>query len=204
MKCRKTIARNYFRGWFFIDLLASFPYTLIFGSINDGTDSPSWLNHSARLLKVLRFFRFIKVIRLIRVFKLQGIVGRLASFLSLSPLLTALTGFLKTSLIIMFIAHWIACFWHFIGSLETGNVAETWITQNNLQDEDWITRYIAAIYWAVTTMITVGYGDITPVTNSERIFSLFTMLITSGVFAYSMNSINMLLLNLNSENQETR
>ena len=37
-------------------------------------------------------------------------------------------------------------------------------------------------------MITVGYGDIVPVNNNEKIYSIFAMLVACGVFAYTMNS----------------
>jgi hypothetical protein len=36
-------------------------------------------------------------------------------------------------------------------------------------------------------MITVGYGDITPGNTLERIVLTFIALITTGVFAYSVN-----------------
>jgi len=39
----------------------------------------------------------------------------------------------------------------------------TWIIKNNLEEEDWFTRYIYSIYWATITTLTIGYGDITPV-----------------------------------------
>ncbi len=38
-------------------------------------------------------------------------------------------------------------------------------------------------------MITVGYGDITPVTVSEKIYCIFITLISCGVFAYVVNTI---------------
>ncbi len=38
-------------------------------------------------------------------------------------------------------------------------------------------------------MITVGYGDIVPITTNEMIFCMFAMLLASGVFAFTMNSI---------------
>lgn len=38
-------------------------------------------------------------------------------------------------------------------------------------------------------MITIGYGDIHPYTTPEMIFSILAMLLASGVFGYTMNSI---------------
>ena len=39
------------------------------------------------------------------------------------------------------------------------------------------------------TMITVGYGDITPKNNIELLFANLTMFLACGVFAFSINSI---------------
>ena len=55
-----------------------------------------------------------------------------------------------------------------------------------IHEADWYTRYISSIYWAVTTMITVGYGDITPINNDEKIFGVFTMLLACGIFGYTV------------------
>ena len=41
-------------------------------------------------------------------------------------------------------------------------------------------------------MISVGYGDIVPESNSEIIPSIVIMLISCGVFAYSVNLIGIL------------
>ena len=38
-------------------------------------------------------------------------------------------------------------------------------------------------------MVGVGYGDIIPVTMHERIFVIFSMLISSLIFAYIVNRI---------------
>jgi len=38
-------------------------------------------------------------------------------------------------------------------------------------------------------MITVGYGDITPKSTITKIFVIFVMIISSGVFGYVMNKI---------------
>lgn len=38
-------------------------------------------------------------------------------------------------------------------------------------------------------MITVGYGDIVPLTSLEKIYVIVMTLISAGVFAYSVNTI---------------
>jgi hypothetical protein len=47
------------------------------------------------------------------------------------------------------------------------------------------------------TMVTVGYGDITPKNNYELICANITMFVACGVFAFSINAIGIVLQNIN-------
>jgi len=54
------------------------------------------------------------------------------------------------------------------------------------------------------TMVTVGYGDITPQNNYELVCSSVIMIISSAIFGYSINSIGLILKNINESNQKLR
>jgi voltage-gated potassium channel len=71
---------------------------------------------------------------------------------------------------IVHIAHWIACGWLAIRGFD-----------NNAPILD---SYLKSIYWAVTTITTIGYGDITPVTNSQIVFTMFVEIIGVGTYGY--------------------
>lgn len=45
------------------------------------------------------------------------------------------------------------------------------------------------MYYSFITMTTIGYGDITPTSNIEKLYAIFTTLIACGIFGYSMNVI---------------
>lgn len=43
-------------------------------------------------------------------------------------------------------------------------------------------------------MMTIGYGDVTPVNNTERIYVIFMTLLSSGIFGYVVNTIGELYM----------
>ena len=53
-------------------------------------------------------------------------------------------------------------------------------------------------------MSTVGYGDITPYTVVEKIYAMLTMIMASGVFAFTIGSIGSLISKANAVENEYR
>ncbi len=126
--------------------------------------------------------------RLLRVFKLRKLIYQLEEYV-LSDAISALISFLKVIVVILLIAHWIACLFFYIGSVELYSYPVCWLTLANMQDAPTYDKYIISLYWAFTTMTTVGYGDVAPYTMNEKIYAIFSMLIACGVFAYVVGSI---------------
>jgi hypothetical protein len=58
---------------------------------------------------------------------------------------------------------------------------------------------VNSLYWAITTMTTVGYGDIKPVTSNEMIVTILCMGIAVANFTVILNSIAQQLANYNKE-----
>ncbi|MBF0628675.1 MAG: ion transporter [Magnetococcales bacterium] len=65
------------------------------------------------------------------------------------------------------------------------------------ENEDLTTFIVKGYYWTVTTMASVGYGDITPTTNIGRIYAMFVMLLGVGIYAYIIGHISTLIVNVN-------
>eukprot|EP01029_Cantina_marsupialis_P016281 TRINITY_DN3621_c0_g1_i6.p1 TRINITY_DN3621_c0_g1~~TRINITY_DN3621_c0_g1_i6.p1 ORF type:complete len:377 (-),score=79.50 TRINITY_DN3621_c0_g1_i6:79-1209(-) len=111
----------------------------------------------------------------------------LEDFLNLPPIVFRL---LKLVGQVSFIAHLMASSFFWVGRQ---NPDESWYSaywgSELYEDMSTGNRYLLSIYWAFTTMSTVGYGDVVPATTGERFFGCFALLLGVCIFAYVVGSI---------------
>lgn len=60
-------------------------------------------------------------------------------------------------------------------------------------EQSYKTLYITGLYYILTTLSTVGYGDVIGTENIEYLFQMIVMIIGIGFFAYFMGKMNALL-----------
>ena len=54
-------------------------------------------------------------------------------------------------------------------------------------DDDIVSQYINSMYWAFTTLVSLGYGDISATNTDERLISMLSMILFSWVYAFTLN-----------------
>lgn len=79
--------------------------------------------------------------------------------------------------------HVSACFWYMTARLSEFN-EDTWVCRYGYLDSDVSHKYLVSLYWAIATILTVGYGDINGYTTLERCFSIIWMMV--GVAFYTL------------------
>ena len=197
---RRLIFKSYLKFWFWADLIASFPYTWLIEGVYikpSSKESNSGVYNTPKIIKIVRIVRFLRILKLLRLAKLKKILITIEDYIA-SNVIASLFLLFRILSASFLAAHWIACLWFFIGSSGQDDHPITWILKASIEDSPSIEQYMTSLYWAFTTVATVGYGDITPITMEEKIFAMATMIISSGVFAYTLGSIGTLVSKQNA------
>lgn len=185
----KRIAAHYIKGWFIIDLVAAIPFDLLF--FRTSSDQPTALTG---LLKCARLLRLVGIVRKLDRYSEYG-----ASILLLLTALFAL------------IAHWLACIWYAIGHCEhlSNEKKIGWLDTLAVQTEKYYTdqpnsgpdiktKYITALYFTFSSLTSIGFGNVSPNTDMEKVFSIVVMLVGSLMYASMFGNVGALIQRLYS------
>nr|XP_012218336.1 PREDICTED: potassium voltage-gated channel subfamily H member 2 isoform X9 [Linepithema humile] len=183
------IAVHYLKGWFIIDLVAAIPFDLLL--VGSDTDETTTL---IGLLKTARLLRLVRVARKIDRYSEYG-----AAVLLLLMATFAL------------IAHWMACIWYAIGNAERptlkskvgwldilANDTHQFYFHNNTGGPSIKSRYITALYFTFSSLTSVGFGNVAPNTDAEKIFTIIVMLIGSLMYASIFGNVSAIIQRLYS------
>lgn len=191
---RKAIRRHYARTWFIPDVLATFPWDALGLSLQDDRSKPNIL----KLPRYIRLVRLLKLIRLTRILRLKHGFTKLEIKLRLKYGYIRLAGLILS---VMLTAHWFACLFFYFGSI--GGLKMNWVTQDGIPT-DLYGRYIAALYFSVYTITTIGYGDVVPENTLERSFTTIIMFLGAAVFAYVISQVSNIACELNESSAHHR
>ncbi|XP_039549502.1 potassium voltage-gated channel subfamily H member 1a isoform X1 [Pimephales promelas] len=189
----KLIRMNYLKTWFVIDLLSCLPYDVInaFENVDE-----NW-NHRAVTQGISSLFSSLKVVRLLR---LGRVARKLDHYIEYGAAVLVL-------LVCVFglAAHWLACIWYSIGDYEV--IDED---RNTIRTDSWLymlgdtigspyrfnasagrweggptkdSVYITSLYFTMTSLTSIGFGNIAPTTDGEKIFAVAMMMIGSLLYA---------------------
>ncbi|CAI2735164.1 unnamed protein product [Schistosoma spindalis] len=183
------IAIHYFKGWFLIDVVAAIPFDLLlFGAETD---------EMATLIGLLKTARLLRLVRVVRKLDRYSEYGAAVLLLLMATF--------------VLIAHWLACIWYAIGNVERQqfNVRIGWLDQLAEQIKQPFgnrstlgpsikSKYITALYFTFSSLTSVGFGNVSPNTNSEKIFSVCVMLVGSLMYAGIFGHVSAIIQRLYS------
>ena len=131
---------------------------------NSQDGNSTQVNGIVRIARIGRMYKLIKLTRLIRIFKIFKSKGSL--FKKAKGKLNLGEGFEKLVFFILMssmICHIVACMWCFTATFEkedNDNGHINWLMAEEIEHESITTKYLFALYFTITTITTVGYGDI--------------------------------------------
>lgn len=114
-------------------------------------------------LRVIRVFRMFRLIRVLKLFKYNAALNRCGRALQIAKEELILFGFLAS--IILYLSAVGIYFFEFPAQPEQ------------------FSSVFHSLWWAVTTLTTVGYGDMYPITAGGKLFTFFVLVIGLGIVA---------------------
>ncbi|XP_061160841.1 potassium voltage-gated channel subfamily H member 4-like isoform X2 [Syngnathus typhle] len=179
----RSICIHYATSWFFVDLVAALPFDLLY----------------AFNITVTSLVHLLKTVRLLRLLRLLQKLDRYSQYSAM--VLTLLMS------VFALLAHWMACVWYMIGQKELesshtweigwlhelGKRLETPYANSTSGGPSVRSAYIAALYFTLSSLTSVGFGNVCANTDAEKIFSICTMLVGALMHALVFGNVTAII-----------
>ena len=179
----KRIMRHYLITQFFFDLIQAIPFFsykfFLCRESNNYINCTKFNMKNTHIILILCcLFKQLKIFKIINI-KKNIIYYKITIIVSHNDLTEKLLNIFVCA-IICFVGFYLFISIHiFIGN----NTYPNWIIKTNSQNDKLIILYVTSLYYLITTLTTVGYGDIVCGSFGEIIFQIF--LLSAGVIIYS-------------------
>ena len=199
VKSRKKIIIKYLKGWFAIDFISIFPFFLIIN--NNKASSISRLSKVSKIPKIYKLLKLTKLLRITKMSKKGNVSSITKVFLEKFKINANVEKLIFFLLTFILLAHLSTCIWFLVAKLEDLS-PDSWVVRLGYIDASNFQIYILSFYWTLMTVTTVGYGDVSAGTTSERIYNLFIMSFGVLMYSFTIGSLSSILATMDQKNEE--
>lgn len=118
----------------------------------------------------------ISLIRLVKFARVQVILNDWKRVIAINPGILRMCNFVFWMAVL---AHWVACGW----------IALDGVSHNTTVTKE----YLDGLYWCITTLTTVGYGDIVPDNEVQQVYTMIMMIIGVASYGFVIGNVASLL-----------
>lgn len=175
----RDIVSYYYHRFVFEDLIAIAPFNVLFPSL--GVTEPFYLISFLRLLRIAAVMRIPSILEKVEVHS-----RHLSSSLNV----------VKAAFFLILLTHWSSCFWFYVNLQESG---DNWVDYVGANSVSLAEQYLYAAYFIMQTATSLGYGDMIPTTDTERLVYCFLIMIGDALFAVAFGLIASAVSSLKSK-----
>ncbi|XP_008809499.1 potassium channel AKT1-like isoform X2 [Phoenix dactylifera] len=182
----KQIAWKYMTSWFVLDVVSTIPTEL-----------------ARKILPPkVRSYGFFNMLRLWRLRRVSALFARLEKDRNFNYFWVRCV---KLICVTLFAVHCAGCFYYLLAA-RYHNPSKTWIGvyMPDFHERSLWVRYVTSMYWSITTLTTVGYGDLHAENTREMIFDIFYMLFNLGLTAYLIGNMTNLVVHRTGRTRKYR